>query len=274
MALIASRVATARFRMLPTFVVIGSQRGGTTSLYEYLIQHPLIMPAQRKEVHYFDIAYRYGEPWYRAQFALKARRWLPGKRRLITGEASPYYLLHPLAPVRAAGLLPNARIIALLRNPVDRAISEYHHEKRHGWESLPIEEAFDAEPARIEGEIERLQADPTHHSRTLQHHSYVLRGQYAEQLERWFEHFPREQFLIMASEYFYKEPAAAMRRVYEHIGLPPHQLDHYDQFNQGAYDPTDASLRARLSEHYAPHNERLFELLGERFDWPATVGVH
>ncbi len=268
---IASRVATWSFRMLPTFVVIGSQRGGTTSLYEYLIQHPLISRARHKEVHFFDIAYRYGESWYRAQFPLKAWRYLPGKRGLITGEASPYYLLHPLAPERAAKLIPNARLIALLRDPVDRAISEYHHEKRHGWETLPIEEAFDAEQSRIGGELEKIQADPLYHSLELQHHSYVTRGQYVEQLERWFKHFPREQVLIMSSEFFYGHPAAAMQRIYEHIGLPPHTLPRYEPFNQGSYNPADEAIRQRLTEHYAPYNERLFELLGERFDWPAQV---
>src|SRR5688572_4751100 len=104
---------------LPSFLIIGVQRGGTTSLYDYLVQHPRIAPAKRKEVHYFDIRYPNGPAWYRKQFSW----WLNVRRNVMTGEASPYYIFHPAVPDRVRETVPDAKLIVLLREPVARALS-------------------------------------------------------------------------------------------------------------------------------------------------------
>jgi len=113
---------------------VGAQKAGTSSLYSYMVQHPQVLPAARKEIHYFDRHYDKGLRWYRRHFPLRAR--LSSER--LSGEASPYYLFHPHAPRRIAETLPDARILMLLRNPANRAISHYFHEARVGREKLPL----------------------------------------------------------------------------------------------------------------------------------------
>ncbi|MGI9254548.1 MAG: sulfotransferase domain-containing protein, partial [Thermomicrobiales bacterium] len=175
----------------PDFIVIGAQRSGSTSLYRYLSAHPLIEAARIKELHYFSLHHQRPLAWYRSQFPLNLP---PGH---ITGEATPYYLFHPHAARRIAETAPRAKLIAVLRNPIDRAHSHYHHELARGVEWLSFEDAIRAEPERIAGERERLLADPTYASAPYQSASYLSRGRYAEQLREWLDIFPRDQLLIV-----------------------------------------------------------------------------
>jgi Sulfotransferase domain len=150
---------------LPDFLILGTENGGTTTLHWTLCQHPHVEPATKKEVHFFD-SHRWFEKgigWYRSRFPAPA--WGDG-RRVITGEASPYYLLHPFAPHRASITVPDAKLIALLRNPVDRAYSAYKHRVLTGRESLSFEEALDAEEERTSGELEKMLSDESYHSLT------------------------------------------------------------------------------------------------------------
>jgi len=165
---------TARRRPLPDFLVIGAQKAGTTALYAYLRWHPGIAGPSWKEVSFFDRHWWRGEAWYRGQFPLRA-----GER--LVGEASPSYLFHPLAPERARSLVPGAKLVALLRDPVDRAYSQYQHEVALGREPLSFEDALAAEEERTRGEAERLAADPRAFSRAWWDHTYAARGRYAEQ---------------------------------------------------------------------------------------------
>jgi hypothetical protein len=257
------RELTGSFRGLPSLLIIGAQRGGTTSLFNYLVQHPQVLAPFGKEIHYFDHYYARGIRWYRGQF--------PCARRLqsaLTLDASPYYLIHPLAPPRAADLLPNVKLVALLRNPVERALSHYQHEVREGRESLPFAEAIDREEERLAGEEERLRRDPDYYSYNLHRYSYARRGRYVEQLRHWMQHFPREQLLVLQSEWLYRDPVAATGAVQGFLGLPPHRLARYQPFLQGQYDrEMPAALRARLATYFEPHNRALFEWLGQEFDW-------
>ncbi|HEY9295730.1 MAG TPA: sulfotransferase domain-containing protein, partial [Phormidium sp.] len=162
----------------PDFIIIGAQKCGTTSLYEYLIQHPQILAASKKEVHFFDLNFAKGVDWYRQQFK-------PVSQKSITGEASPYYIFHPLVPQRIYQLFPQVKLIVLLRNPVERAISHYYHEVRLGFEDLGLEDAIAQEPARLEGETAKILADETYYSYNHQHYTYLSRGVYVEQLNNW-----------------------------------------------------------------------------------------
>jgi hypothetical protein len=261
--------ATARIRPLPDFLVIGAQKCGTTALYAYLRWHPQITGPAWKEVSYFDRHYRRGEGWYRGQFPSTPRLWLAGRRSgrtPLVGEASPSYVLHPSAPERVRALLPDARLVLLLRDPVDRALSHYHHEVALGREPLSFEEAIDREPERLEGELGRL-GDPTYFSRPWWDYTYLARGRYAEQLERWLELFPREQLLALPSERLRERPAEAYARVLAFLGADPFELADFPPIFEREYAPMQAGTRARLEEYFAPHNERLYALLGEDFGW-------
>ncbi|MFN8591499.1 MAG: sulfotransferase [Thermomicrobiales bacterium] len=247
------RIASAGERQLPDFIIIGAQRGGTTSLYRYLVEHPDIGPAYCKEVHYFDRYFDRGPNWYLAHFPIR------GEYK-IAGEASPYYLFHPEVPERLREYVPNAKLIALLRNPIDRAYSQYQMNSRKGNESLSFEEAVEREPERLAGTDDPL--DPS-----WRHHSYLARGLYAEQLRRWFEIFPRDQIMVIQSERFYGNPERTLHEVQAAIGLPPHTPGRFKAFHQSEYPQMDDALLERLRAHFAPHNRDLYDLLGVDFGW-------
>ena len=195
----------SRQRAAPSFLIIGTQKGGTTSLYRWLGQHPQVVEASRKEVHYFDINFSRGERWYRSHFPL-LRGLADGQ---VTGEGSPYYMCHPHAPARIASLLPDVRLIVLLRNPVERAISHYFHSHRNGREPLEIQQAMDQEESRLDREWARMQADGAYNSRAHRWYSYKARGRYLEQLQAVQTWFSPEQLLILRSEDLFEKPQYA-----------------------------------------------------------------
>jgi hypothetical protein len=272
-ALGAVALRTARFRVLPDYLIIGTQRGGTTSLYKYLKQHPGIGRAVLgKEVQFFDRNYSGDLNTYRANFPTRAyKRYVRVRHRLdlITGEASPFYLAHPHAPYRIAEALPEAKLIALLRDPVERAYSQYNHEVALGFEHVPFEEAIEREPERIAGEVEKMRADPSYESFSYRHHTYLARGRYAEQLEVWFSLFPRSQILILRSEDLFANPDRTHRTVLEFLGLPRASLVKYETYNEHArrFGQMKAATRRRLIDYFTEPNERLYELLGVDFGW-------
>ena len=257
--------ATTPLRALPDFLVIGVMKGGTTSFFNYLGQHPQVRPPFRKEIKYFDLHYGEGPGWYRAHFPLRSKM-TPG---MVTGEATPYYLFHPQAAQRIARDLPGVKLICLLRNPVDRAYSHYQHMVRVGRETLSFAEALAKEEERLEGEEQKIAADPRYDPYDHLHYSYQARGRYAEQLERWFTLFPRERFLFLASEDLYAAPQKVCGQAAAFLGLAPAALENYEVFKQGSYkkDGMEPSLRAKLVEDFRPHNKRLYDLLNMKFDW-------
>ncbi len=261
---------TSHKRALPDFIVIGAMRSGTTSLHRLLVEHPVVVPALKKEIHFFDLHFSKGLRWYRAHYPLAGslqRRPRASHPASITGEASPYYMFHPQASRRAAATVPHAKLLAILRNPVDRAYSHYWHGVRYGYESRTFEEALAQEPARLTGECEKLLANETYHSRSHQLHSYRARGVYADQLADWLQHFPREQLLVLSNEQFATDPAGQARRVFGFLGLPPEAVRPRKQYNKASYADMSPRTRQQLIEYFRPHNARLYELLEERFGW-------
>jgi len=252
-------LATASFRPLPNFLILGAQKAGTTALYAYLRWHPQVTGPSFKEVSFFDRHYARGERWYRAHF--------PALRRAAVGEASPSYLLHPLAPERVAGLLPNARLIALLRNPVERAFSHYQYEVSLGREPLSFEDALAAEEERLRGEVERMLRDPTYFSYAWWNYTYLARGRYAEQLERWYAVVPRERLLALFTEELAQDPGGTYRRVLEFLGLEAHELPSYPRIFEREYAHMPVDTRAQLESSFAEPNSRLQALLGRELPW-------
>jgi hypothetical protein len=254
--------ATASARPLPDFLIIGAQKAGTTALYAYLRRHPAITGPSWKEVSYFDRHYERGEAWYRGNFPNRVRA-----RGKLVGEASPSYIFHPLGPERVKALVPEARLVALVRNPVERALSHYHHEVALGREPLSFEDALDAEEERLRGEEERLAADSSYFSRPWWSHAYKARGRYAEQLERWLAVFPRERLLILPSEDLGGEPERTHARVLDFLGAAPHRLDAYPRVYEREYEAMSAETRKRLAAEFEAPNRRLYELVGRDLGW-------
>jgi hypothetical protein len=273
--------------MMPDFIVIGTQRGGTTSFYHYLTQHPSVAPASTKEVHFFDVSFQKGVWWYRAHFPLLLRRRYAESRLqqpFITGEASPYYLFHPLVPQRIVQTMPHVKLIALLRNPVDRAYSQYRLELDWGFETRTFEDAVASEEMRNGDKGDQLVAEGARQGFNYRHHTYLSRGIYVDQLQRWLSLFPPEQLLILKSEDFYEAPAATLKQTLDFLHLPSTQPS---QMSAADYDPHDGysrlrqtkrsvssmtpALRQQLYAYFAPHNARLYELLGKDLGWESMV---
>lgn len=260
----------ARGHLLPAFIIIGAQRGGTTSLFNYLCQHPSIMAPKHREIHFFDRNFERGIAWYRRHFPRPQR----GDRPIISGESSPYYLFHPLVAQRTAAALPATKLIVLLRNPVDRAYSHYQHVLKKKKETLSFAAALDAEDKRLAGEDAKLHADPHYYSEHHHRHAYTARGLYADQLRNWFKAFPREQFHIVKSEDMYQQPAAIVGKTLKFLN-PEWTRDlgggEFRQHNASESEPMSAFLRARLTEYFRPHNQRLYHLLGRDFGWDSAT---
>jgi hypothetical protein len=255
--------ATSPLRVLHNFVIIGAMKGGTTSMFQYLAQHPHVHPPFRKEIKFFDIHYAKGLGWYRAHFP----SWIKMRNGAVTGEATPYYLFHPLAAERMAKVLPKAKLIIMLRNPVDRTYSHFSHIKRVGREPLSFEDALAAEADRLVGETDRIVADPNYSTFMHGHYSYLARSRYAEQLPRWLEGFPREQMLILPSEEQTNSPAAAYQKALAFLGLNDWFPGQFNVFKQGSYEKMPDDTRKRLVEYFRPYNQQLYDLLGMKFDW-------
>ena len=266
-----SALLTSPRRMLPDFLVIGGKRCGSTSLYQYLIRHPGVRPCRAsKGTHYFDVNYQRGWVWYRSKFPVDRRRPRQAGHRPITGEASPYYLDHPLAPFRIARALPGVRLIAVLRDPVERAWSHYRSSVDKGLEDLPIHEALDREPARLAGEVERLAEGDGYDSRPYRHHGYTTRGLYADRLQAIYELFPPERVVILQSEMLSNDPNAALEPALRFLDLEPMVFEALPAYHAATYRPMPDDVRERLRRFYAEPNARLYALPGITFRWDET----
>ncbi len=255
------RRATQQWRSLPDFVIIGAPRAGTTSLYQALCSHPDIGRSFRKEVHFFDGRVERGLGWYRANFPLR----IASTR--ICGEATPNYLANPDAPDDMARLLPDVRLIALLRNPIDRTHSSWRLKVLQGDEMRSFGDAI-----RQEAEDPYSQAVRTRDPRSGpgprgQRFAHLEKGRYAEHIERWFTRFPREQLLIVQSEDLFRRPAETQAAILQHIGADPAKgaaVDHLLATPPADMEPAD---REWLREYFAPHIGKLEDVTGMTFDW-------
>ena len=270
------RATTNPIRLLPDFVIIGTQRGGTTSLYNYLAGHPCVGTASIKEVHFFDTPhYKQGLAWYRAHFPSSIQKYYLQqiqKQAFITGEASPYYLFHPFAARRMAKSLPLVKLIVMLRNPIDRAYSHFYHEVAGGHEKFSsFEEAIEREEERLGGELEKMLADEYYASYNYRHYSYLARGLYADQLQTWLGLFPKEQLLILKSEDFYADTSATFKQTLAFLDLANvdsrQHKEVFKKYNTTKPPKMNPATRKRLIEYFEPHNARLYKLLGRDFEW-------
>lgn len=252
------------YNMLPNFLIIGAQRSGTTSLYNYLIQHPNIISAMTKEVHFFDLNFNKGASWYESQFNLNQKT---SNNKYITGEASPYYIFHPLVPKRVFELLSDVKLIVLLRNPIDRAFSHYWYEKQTGAEDHSFIDAINSEPKRLEGEEQKILQNHNYYSFTHQNFSYLSRGIYVDQLKHWMSYFPRKQFLVIKSEDFFSATSDTLKKIFEFLDVQDFNLTSYEKYNLGKYVPMDDAVVKMLVEYFKPYNEQLYSYLNINFDW-------
>lgn len=262
---------SAPLRVVPDFLIIGGQRCGTTSLYRTLSQHPAIMkPVRHKGVHYFDVAYEHPMSWYRGHFPLSA-----SARRIERDlglrpqsfESSPYYMFHPQAAQRIARDLPGVRLVALIRDPVERAYSAHAHEYARGFETEPIRRALELEQERLSRELEKMAANPTYESHAHRHQAYVSRGEYVTHLERVSRLVGRENLHIVDSGDFFSDPAPTYQLILKFLGLPALGEPRFERHNSRPRADMDPEVRAQLESYFEPWDERLSKWLGWTPSW-------
>ena len=243
----------------PNFIIIGTIKGGTSSLYNYICNHPQVLPAIQKEVHFFDTHFNKGIDWYLAHFPE-----IPTNKNLLTGEASPNYMYFKQAAKRLFNYFPNTKLILVLRNPIDRVVSHYYMEKRHGQHGRSLEEVI----AKEKTILKKMENNPKANAKLLEPaRGYLSFSLYVYFLKKWIKFFPKERFLILQSEEMYERPEATMKQVFEFLELPDYQINEYRKYCPGSYSPIDKNTRETLSELFRPHNQRLENYLGRQFNW-------
>ena len=286
-----SRKITSRFRMLPSFLIIGGAKCGTTSLYAHLIEHPNILPASMKEVDFFQHIRNTKTSFYRSHFPIK-------RQNLITGEASALYFVHRLVPKRVHELLPSVKLILILRNPVEVAYSGFHYMVNLGAQITEnFEDAIKAELKRIEIENEKPEftIENTNYDHYQSAFSYLRHGIYANYILNWLKLFPKEQLLILHTKDLYNNLDNVLDKTFEFLDLPKYRIENRIEknkidkirplagrhqniyknidsktqtlFNVQNYPEMKPKTRKFLQDFFRPYNEKLFEIIGKRFDW-------
>lgn len=238
--------ATSIARGTPDFLIIGGIRCGTTSMSRYLDQHPHVV-APENEIHYFDWRYDRGEGWYRS--------WFPMRNGVTLGEASPTYLMSPVVPERVASRLPEAKLIVLLRDPVERAISHFSLRKGKG-----AEPASDLGTA-LDDEERRTTTSARNHDGARRLDAYLEQGSYIIGLRRWFAHFPRDRFLLIDSSSMYRDPPSVYGQTLDFLGLPSYR-PLFEVHNASDRIEVDPVVVERLRSYYRPLNEELYRETG------------
>lgn len=262
---------TSPIRVLPDFLIAGFNRSGTHSLFEYMGQHPNIINASRREIHYFTLSYWRGLNWYKSYFPTSIYRNYCEKKthqKFLTGEATPHYVFHPLAIKRIRNLIPNVKLIVVLRNPVENAYSHFQHYKRGGIEKESFEEAVKTDKQRFE-KINEL-----YNSNLIKEHDlrdvkipYVSYATYVIHIKRLLEIFPREQILFIKNTELNQKPQEVLKKIFEYLQLQDFTVKDLEKRNVGKYEKMNDETKEYLREYFKPFNKQLEDLLQMEFRW-------
>ena len=257
--------------VLPDFYILGGQKCGTTSMFMYLTRHPAILSPNAKDIRFFDKYFFKGVNWYRINFPTKSTKSSLNKnfKRVLTGEGTERYFDHPHAAERIKEVTPNAKFIILLRNPITRAFSHHTRVRNNNRESLTFKDAFLNESKRTKEDYNKIFSDPFYYADSYFTYSYFERGIYVDKIKHWMEIFPKEQFLIIQSEEFFSDPSKIYNQVLDFLGVENFDLDQYEQFRKQDYSESKLPVdtHKKLADYFKPHNQRLYEFLGRKFDW-------
>ncbi|MBX2846055.1 MAG: sulfotransferase domain-containing protein [Saprospiraceae bacterium] len=250
------RLFTSPFRALPDFIIIGVQKGGTSSLYYYLSQHPQVKVSAKKEIHFFNLWFDKGLRWYKHFFPFR-------KKGILTGEATPAYLMHPKAAQRIKATCPNAKLIVLFREPLQRAYSNFKMNKRQGLEEAEdFATALERELQRHGNDERRKENNPDYYSKAIHNFSYIGRSKYFSQLQPWLQRFPKEQLLYIKSEDFFSDPNSTLSTVYEYLGLETIYPEDLSPQFAGNYKALSEVNEKRYKQLFTTENNQLKEVTG------------
>lgn len=242
---------------IPTYLIIGVQKAGTSSLQAWLSSQKEVAAPRKKELHYFTFFYHLGLNWY--------RRMLQPKRGKLNGEASPLYFFHPDVPARVADLNPKVKLIVLFREPAERAWSQYRMNVSRGEEPLEFAEALRVENQRIQTEAAAFPNARFTDGSAFQRYSYLNRGTYASQLKRWLEYFPLHRILLVKAEDLWANPQPELERVANFLGLEDPDYSTYQQVFAGEPEPLPALEASWIRELLAKEMKELNQITERQF---------
>jgi len=257
---------TSSVRLLPNFIIVGAVRCGTTSLYYNICEHSCVLPAAYDEIGFFDSNYELGINWYKSMFPTKfKRKKIELKTGIcITGEDTPFYFWDKKSIERIKREIPKIKLIILLRNPIDRAYSNYYLGVRLGSESLSFEDS-------IKKEIELLEKNNDIESdgieKFLRPRSYIAKGLYHHQIKNWFKIFSKDQILVLSTENLAKNPHQTLEQIFNFLDLPNEQIKNLQNRKVANYQKMNKDTRQFLKKLFEPHNVKLFKFLDKKFDW-------
>lgn len=254
---------TAKYRILPNFIIIGAKRCGTTSLYHHLGEHPCIIRAKRDNVGFFNNNFELGLNYYKSFFPSiwSKNRIISKEKYFMTFDVTTGYLLNPIVATNISETIPDVKLILIVRNPVDRAYSEYN--------LITNQKSFEE---LISDEINKTDRG---NNNTLgnvidftKNESFLLRkGMYAKQLFPWFKIFPKDQFLILSAEDYAVTPQKVYNDIFKFLGLPQYQITNMQKVNKGSYAQMNTPTRELLVNYFRRYNDDFFKLIGKSFDW-------
>ena len=256
------RYISSPFRMLPDFIIIGAVRCGTTSLYYNICEHPQILSASYDEIGFFDVNYDLGINWYRSMFPIKSRDI--SSEKYLTGEDTPFYFWNETTAKKIKKDLPNVKLITILRNPVDRAYSNYNLGVRGGTENLSFEEAIDIEINALEKiEITRknlvnLCTNPR---------SYIIKSLYYEQMKIWTENISKDNLFVTNTEMMLEKPENVLENIFEFLQISPYKIKNPQKRKNVQYSDMKDKTRKKLIEFFEPYNKQLYKLIDHEFKW-------
>ena len=253
----------------PSFIVIGSHKGGTTSFFWNITRHPQILPPIKKEVHYFDRKPLPSDAWYGAHFPTTDEL---SNKNAITGEASPSYCIFPHVPVLVKERLEDCKFVMLLRDPVKRAYSNYQFNSRRNHIRLSFEEWIERDFRQIGDKpvtADTFRRLLTHRDVMKTTPLALLRGIYVEQIKLWHSVFPPDRLLVLDSSDYFRDPQTTLGSVAtEYLRLEPFQFDYQKTRNDNvSYTKMNEDTEERLRRFFAPYNEQLFDYLDKEFNW-------
>jgi hypothetical protein len=257
---------TSSIRVLPSFIIVGAVRCGTTSLYYNICEHSCVLPASYDEIGFFDSNYELGINWYKSMFPTKFKmKKIESKTGIcITGEDTPFYFWDKKSIERIKKDIPKIKLIILLRNPIDRAYSNYHLGVRLGSESLSFEDS-------IKKEIELLEKNNDFENdkieKFLRPRSYIAKGLYYQQIKNWFDVFSKDQILILNTENLSVNPHQTLKQIFNFLNLPNEKIQNIQNRKVGNYQKMNENTREYLKKLFQPQNEKLFKILGKEFEW-------
>ena len=258
---------TGFIRVIPDFLVIGAKRCGTTSLYQHLPEHPCISKSPHDNMGFFNDNFHLGVNWYKSFFPTTfTRKKIKSKfGDFLAFDVTTKYMEEESTANNVYQTKPNMKIIIILRNPVDRAYSQYHLSVRQTAERRSFEDVVEENMNRLNKEShEHYEIKPKF---SAKEDNYLKKGLYALQLRYWLKIFPRENILTVSTEEFESNQQIIYNKIFEFLNISKFEVKNTKKMQKGNYPPIKSETRNLLLDYFRQHNHELFELINMKFDW-------